>query len=146
LLALAGSLTTNAGNDVVIVRPKDANVGQPTTPDDQNADVIRVSLEELRAGKMSMNVSLQDGDTIFVPPAERFYVSGHVRNPGSYVLTRGMTIQQAIAVAGGITDRGSTRGIRIRRKVGENKYALIDVKLTDLVQPDDTIQIRQRYI
>jgi polysaccharide export outer membrane protein len=146
LLALAGSLTANAGNDLIVVRARDGSTAAPMTPDNQNAQVLRVSLEELRAGRMSENLTLQDGDTIFVPAADRFYVSGHVRNPGSYVLTRGMTVQQAIAVAGGITDRGSTRGIKIRRKVGEHKYQEINVKLTDPVQANDTITIRQRRI
>jgi polysaccharide export outer membrane protein len=147
LIALAGSLTATAGNDVVIVRPRaGGSVTGPTPPEDaQDAELIRVSLEDLKTGRPSANPTLVDGDTIFVPTAERFYVFGHVRNPGSYVLTRGMTVQQALTVAGGPTDRGSTRGIKIRRKFGAD-YKEITAKLTDPVQADDTIQVRQRFI
>jgi polysaccharide biosynthesis/export protein len=147
LIALAGSLSATAGNDVVIVRPRaGGSVTGPTAPDDaQDAELIRVSLEDLKTGRPSANPTLVDGDTIFVPAAERFYVSGHVRNPGSYVLTRGMTVQQAVTVAGGPTDRGSTRGIKIRRKFG-TEYKEITAKLTDPVKADDTIQVRQRFI
>lgn len=147
LIALAGSLTATAGNDVVIVRPRaGTTVTGPIPPEDaQDAELIRVSLEDLKSGRPAANPTLFDGDTIFVPAAERFYVSGHVKNPGSYVLTRGMTVQQALSVAGGPTDRGSTRGIKIRRKFG-TEYKEIGAKLIDPVKADDTIQIRQRFI
>ncbi|MEW6320183.1 MAG: polysaccharide biosynthesis/export family protein [Acidobacteriota bacterium] len=148
VLALAGSLTSNAGSELIVLRANDAaSRDAPLLPESAaNATVVRVNLEDVKAGKLESNIVLQDGDTIFVPPAERFYVSGHVRNPGSYVLQRGMTVQQAIAVAGGLTDRGSNRGIKIRRQIGPNKYEEIDVRLTDLVEPNDTIIIRQRFI
>ena len=94
---------------------------------------------------MSANIPLQDGDTIYVPPAERFYVSGLIRNPGSFKYVRGITVQQAIAIAGGLSERGSDRGVKLRRVTG-NKQQLIDVKLTDIVLPGDTIIIRQRRI
>jgi protein involved in polysaccharide export with SLBB domain len=80
-----------------------------------------------------------------VPPAERFYVTGFVRQPGSFVLRPGMTVRQAIAEAGGVTERGSSRGIKIIRK--ENgKEVELDADMADLVKPNDTIRIRQRLI
>jgi polysaccharide export outer membrane protein len=79
-----------------------------------------------------------------VPTAERFYVDGHVRNPGPFVLDPGMTIQQAIALAGGLSERGSDRGIVVRRLV-KGKRIDVDVKIDDKVQAGDTIVIRQRF-
>jgi polysaccharide export outer membrane protein len=94
---------------------------------------------------LAANILLQDNDTIFVSAADRFYVTGFVRTPGSFVLQPNMTVQQAIAVAGGLTERGSTRGIKIRRKV-KGKDVEVNARMTDLVQPNDTIQVRQRLI
>jgi polysaccharide export outer membrane protein len=74
---------------------------------------------------------------------ERFYVTGYVKTPGSFVLEPGMSVNQAIAVAGGITERGSTRGIKISRKV-DGQTVEVDAALSDLVQPNDTIRVRQR--
>ena len=91
------------------------------------------------------NLLLQDSDTIIVPPAERFYVTGFVRTPGSFVLRPGMTVRQAIAEAGGISERGSTRGIKIIRKE-KDKEVEIDADMADLIRPNDTIRIRQRLI
>ena len=56
-----------------------------------------------------------------------------------------MTVRQAIAEAGGITERGSTRGIKIIRKV-KDKEVEIDAEMSDLVRPNDTIRVRQRLI
>jgi polysaccharide biosynthesis/export protein len=144
VLALAGSVTTDASSEILILRPRDGTITGPIGPDDQ-AEQIRANLDDMKVGRMSANVPLQDGDTIYVPAAERFYVSGHVRNPGSFKLMRGMTVQQAIAVAGGLTDRGSDRRIKIRRVEGDQQK-LIDAKLTDMVLPGDTIIIAQRLI
>jgi polysaccharide biosynthesis/export protein len=144
VLVLAGSVTTDASSEIVVLRPRDTSVVGPVGPDD-HVEQIRANLDDMKLGKLSANIPLQDGDTIYVPTAERFYVSGHVRNPGSFKLLRGMTVQQAIAVAGGLTDRGSNRRIKIRRVEG-NQPKLIDVKPTDIVLPGDTIIIAQRLI
>ena len=77
---------------------------------------------------------LRDGDIVNVPTAQRFYVDGNVRNPGPFVLDPGMTVQQAIALAGGLSDRGSDRGIMVRRLVN-GKMADVEVKLDDKVSP-----------
>ena len=88
---------------------------------------------------------LQEGDTIFVARAERFYVTGQVRSPGAYTFERGMTVLQAISLAGGLSDRGSNRGIKIMRTTGGKKRE-IGVKLEDLIEPNDTIVVRQRLL
>ena len=115
--------------------------GSPTLPEDVDADVQKVSLRDIQAGTLSANVMIRDGDTIFVPRAERFYVTGHIRSPGAYVFEPNLTVLQAISLAGGLTDRGSNRGLRIIRNQKE-----LDAKLTDIVQPGDTIIVRQRWL
>lgn len=144
-LATAGATTDEAGVEVLILHPKDPVAGSATLPDQRDADVSTVSLREIQSGKLSRNVTIRDGDTIFVPKAERFFVVGWVRNAGSYVLERNMTVLQAISTAGGINERGSNRRLRVIRIVG-NKRKEFDVKPTDLVEPGDTIVVRQRLL
>ena len=149
VIAHAGSTTPTASNTIIIQRYKEgiaAAVSAPALPGDTgSAEVMRVSLEDLREGRLTANILLQDNDTIIVPPAERFYVDGFVKQPGSFVLRPGMTVRQAITEAGGISERGSTRGIKIIRKV-KDKEVELDAKLSDLVRPNDTIRVRQRLI
>jgi polysaccharide export outer membrane protein len=145
-LAQAGSVTPQAGGEVLILHPKEGARGSgATTPERTDADVQRVNLHEIETGRLSRNVTIRDGDTIFVPKAERFFVTGFVRTPGSYTLEPSMTVLQAISMAGGVTERGSGRRLRVTRVVnGERKD--FDAKPTDLVQPGDTITVRQRLL
>ena len=143
-LAQAGSPTPNAGNQVLILHPKEPAKGSPTL-ELRDADVQRVNLREIESGKLSENVTIRDGDTIFVPKADRFFVIGLVRNPGSYVLEPNMTALQAISLAGGVSERGSNRRLRITRLIN-GKRKDFDAKPTELVQPGDTITVRQRLL
>jgi polysaccharide export outer membrane protein len=143
-LALAGSPTAQASSELIVVHPKKAKPGEPTLPDDdQDAVRTRINIKDLQIGKAGIGVMLQAGDTVFVPKAQLIYISGMVRNSGSYVLDPGMTVQQAIALAGGLNDRGSDRRITIARMVN-NKRVVLKAKLTDVVQANDTIEIGQR--
>ncbi|HWW88540.1 MAG TPA: polysaccharide biosynthesis/export family protein [Vicinamibacterales bacterium] len=153
-LARAGSTTDRAGADAVIVRPKNgasANGGPPAldeaaidrTASSADAEVIRINLQDLQGGALSENVALRSGDTVFVPRAKTVFVAGQVRSPGEYVIRKDMTVRQVLTVAGGVTDRGSTRRIQIVRQVNgvETKIA---ANLEDIVQPGDNIVVRDR--
>ncbi|MBI2223062.1 MAG: polysaccharide biosynthesis/export family protein [Acidobacteria bacterium] len=143
-LALAGP-TSAASSEVVVVHPDpNRKEGGPLLPDAAGAKGVRVNIKELQSGKLSENVQLQDGDTIFVPKAETFFVTGQVRSPGSYVYEPGMTVLQAIALAGGLAERGSRRGMKVLRVVG-GKQVEVSVKDSDLIRPGDTLVVRQRF-
>ncbi len=111
---------------------------------DTNAEVIRVDLERLQGGTLSENIALRGGDTIFVPRAESVFVSGQVRSAGEFMVRKGMTVRQVLALAGGTTDRGSTRRIQIIRRV-DGKEVTMGVTLQDQVQPGDTVVVRERF-
>ncbi|MDP3717479.1 MAG: M56 family metallopeptidase [Acidobacteriota bacterium] len=147
VIAKAGSLTVAAGNVLIVNRYKDpAAVGvTPAMPGDKSAaeEVVRLAIDDLRAGRIVSNLLLQHGDTVFVPPADAFYVTGFIRSPGRYVLVPNMTVDQAIAVAGGVSERGSPSGIKIIRRVNGQPVE-VDAGLDDLVQPNDTIRVGQR--
>jgi polysaccharide export outer membrane protein len=146
MLALAGSANPGASSEAVVLRKRPGASADSAALPGESDEVARVNLNDLRSGKLVGSVLLQDGDTIYVPPADRFYVSGYVRNPGGYELKPGMTVEQAISLAGGITERGSNRRIKIRRQLGPNQYQEINAKMTDLVKPNDTIRVPQRLI
>ena len=144
VLAAAGSTTSAAGNEVQIVRPTDDRGSGPVLPGaTESDDVVRVSLQDIRTGKLS-EIFIRGGDTVYVPPAERFFVTGQVRSPGSFVWESGTTVLQAISLAGGLTERGSNRGIKILRVV-DGEQEELSVGLNNPVEPDDTITVRQRF-
>jgi polysaccharide export outer membrane protein len=144
-LARAGSTLPSASGEAVIVRATGA-VSGPTLPTDSGAkNAVRVDLRELQSGQLAENPMLRDGDTIFVPMAQSIYVYGQVRNPGAYTLQhKNSTVLQALSLAGGVTDRGRTSGLKVLRTVN-GKEQEIRVRLTDLVRPGDVIMVPERF-
>jgi polysaccharide biosynthesis/export protein len=156
ILARAGPLSPNAGSDVVVVRPR-ARVDRPVLPAEvtpsgktptrgpgaPEAEVIRVDMRAIRAGRLDQNLLLQPNDTVFVPEATRFFVSGEVRNPGAFPFAGGLTVRQAVSLAGGFSEHASTKSPRVVRQVlGRPKE--LKVKLDDPIQPGDTVVIKAR--
>jgi polysaccharide export outer membrane protein len=142
-LARAGSTLPSASGEVAIVRAPGAN-GPVLPGGDATIEVVRASIRDLEAGLLKQNVELRDGDTVFVPRAETIYIFGEVKNPSAYPIQKDTTVLQALSLAGGVTENGAMNRIEIQRVVnGEMKRTR--VKLTDIVQPGDTIVVPQRY-
>ena len=144
-LARVGSTTERAGMEAVIVRSS-GGTGAAPAPDVNapNTDTIRVNLQSLERGVLSQNVVLRAGDTIFVPRAETVFVSGQVQRPGEYPIREGLTVRQALALAGGVTDRGSNRRVQIIRVVN-GKETTVGANLQQTVQAGDTIVVLERF-
>ncbi len=145
-LARVGSTTEHAGPEAVIVRSRTAGSDTNTpaeTGDTSNVETIRINLRSLQTGTLSQNAALRPGDTIFVPRADTVFVLGQVRTAGEYPIRSGMTVRHMLALAGGMTERGSSRRIQIVRQM-DGKEVTIDVNLGSSVQPGDTIVVRDR--
>jgi polysaccharide biosynthesis/export protein len=143
-LARAGSMLPTSSGEVSIVRASQGATSGPAVPGKNATEVFRASIRDLQTGSLSQNIELRDGDTIFAPRAELVYVFGEVRNPGGYAVQNNTTILQALSLAGGVTEHGAMNRIQVMRVVKGVKTEL-RVKLTDLVRPEDTIIVPQRY-
>ncbi|MDJ0927263.1 MAG: polysaccharide biosynthesis/export family protein [Gammaproteobacteria bacterium] len=73
-----------------------------------------------------------------------FYIIGEVTSPGSYPYVSGMTVVNAVAVAGGFTYRARKGRIKIVREQGERKIEL-QAEMNTEVQPGDVIEIPERF-
>jgi len=60
-----------------------------------------------------------------------------------YTLERGMTLAQAIAKGGGLTLRGTDRGVRVQRRYQERTVQVLEPRLDDPIKPDDLIFVRE---
>lgn len=69
-----------------------------------------------------------------------FYVGGEVRTPGGFPYQAGLTVQKAIAIAGGLTERSDKAGIKVERLNGQVSETLA-LSLDALVMPDDLIYV-----
>ena len=140
-IARAQSFTANAGDEVILSRKKSLKAGST-----DEVELLRVNREDLTLARpgSGYDILLQDGDTISVPPAKKFYISGQVKNPGYHNIYKDMTVGQAIAVAGGLTDRGSDKRLNVRRRDAKGVVRELKIKREDLVLADDQIVVGSR--
>jgi polysaccharide biosynthesis/export protein len=141
-LAKAGSPTPDAGSYIEINRkPRQTPGSDPVAP--AKPEPERVSMADLQSGR-AQGIILSDGDTIFVPKAETFFVTGYVKNGGPFLHDSTMTVSRALSMAGGVTEKGSRNRIRITRLVNGKQVIIKDVKLEDAVLPGDSIEVMSR--
>jgi polysaccharide biosynthesis/export protein len=145
-LARVGAIGDSAGGELVVIRPAEGRVVTgPVLPGEEGAtEVARLDVRSLFSASPSSNTTLQDGDTIIVPRAEVVYVVGQVNTPGSYQYERDMTVMQVISRAGGVSELGTTRRIKIIR-IADGEKKEIKAKVTDKVMVGDTIVVPTRF-
>ncbi len=73
-----------------------------------------------------------------------FFVLGEVTNSGQFPYVNGMTVQTAVAIAGGFTPRGQRSVAEVTRVV-DGQLVTATVPITYPVQPGDTIVIKERW-
>ena len=133
ILSVAGGVAPTGADSVILMTTRN---GRP-----QRLEIDLVDM--FTSGDLSKDVVLQAGDTLYVNRAPNYFVYGQVQRPGQYALDRGMTVAQAIAKGGGLTLRGTDRGVRLHRRIGERNIQVLEPKLDDPVKPDDLIFIRE---
>jgi len=134
LIAQAGGITEKGSQLVTVIRR--SSDGKQTRN--------QVDLRQLfGAADPSGNVRVQDQDIVFVPELPVFYIYGEVQKPGAYALEPGMTVRQAISVGGGLTLRGTERGLRVSRKDGDGKTRTEKIKLNDSLREGDVINVKE---
>ena len=87
--------------------------------------------------------------TVSIVEYRPFYVTGEVTKPGSYAFHPGLTVDKAISIAGGFTDRASRRRIFVIHDGSAARSGEVvsgeksPVTLSDVVRPGDVITIEQ---
>jgi polysaccharide export outer membrane protein len=124
IVSEAGGLTRDAGSDIIIIRQ---------LPDGTSTS-LRISIDDLfLKGDAKLNVPLEAGDIVNIPVDKivAVYVFGQVKIPGALQVKKSAipSLLQAIAQAGGFTDRASRGGVVIKRKDETGKEIEIKVNV-----------------
>ncbi len=132
-ISIAGGPTDNADTQKLELLRKE----------DGDQRKIILNMKELLAARTGDEEFLiQDGDVIYQPRAEFFFVMGEVNKPGTYKLEEGTTVTKAISLAGGFTDKAGKKKIKIlREKDGKQTEHRADPN--ELLQPQDIVQVPQ---
>ena len=143
VLTQAGSTTATAGHWVLINHARAGGAAGPVTIDDKASADLRINMKDIQSGK-AQNILIRDNDTVFVPKAEIIYVNGNVRAPGVFPFDDGLTVYEAVALAGGPTEKGSSR-VSVKRIIS-GKLKEFDVKQTDTLKANDQVFVKARRL
>jgi polysaccharide export outer membrane protein len=133
LLAMAGGAATNGADRVVLTGTRN---GQPFRTE--------VDLPALFApGGAQKDIIIENGDTLWVDRQPLVYIYGEVQRPGPMRLERDMTLLQALATGGGLTPRGTERGIRVHRKAADGSTEVITPSMGDRMREGDVVFVRE---
>jgi polysaccharide export outer membrane protein len=133
MLAAAGGVAPTGGEMVTVSGMRNAK------PFRRDVDIVKMS----STGNQADDIELFGGDTLYVNRAPMFYIYGQVQKPGQYRLERGMTVIQALATGGGVTGKGTQRGIVRHRRDPNGKVKEEGVSMDDDVQDRDVIYVKE---
>ncbi len=131
-ISTAGGLTPDAGSQATIKR--------------DSGKQIEIDLEKLiERGDTSLNMTIQDNDSIYISKAKTYYVSGEVNKPDSYKYERDLTVIKAVTMAGGFSKIAAKNKVQIIRVVNGKKTIFENVKMDEPVFPDDVIVVPESF-
>lgn len=132
-LALAGGIIADGADTITLIREREGKT--------EYRDIDVVAL--FKAGGETSNEWVEDGDIISVSRQPMFYIYGEVQRPGSFRLEQNMSLVQALSLGGGLTQRGTQRGIKILRRDDKGVMQELATQLSDPVKKDDVIYVKE---
>jgi polysaccharide export outer membrane protein len=133
LVAMAGGVATGGSEIVTLVGTRDGKAFRQ-----------EVDLPSLFSGQAkSDDPVVLNGDVIYVDRVPTFYIYGEVLRGGQLRLERGMTVRQALAAGGGVTQRGTQKGMKLHRKDAAGEVKILDATLEMPVLPNDVIYVKE---
>ena len=108
---------------------------------------IRLTRRDLSGKPATTSAKINDlvlPDDVLVVGSAQFYIYGEVQRPGTFRVEPNMTVMQALAMGGGVTPRGTDRGMKLVRRDKAGKLVYYDAVLEDFIQPDDVIYVKER--
>jgi len=133
LLATAGGVATGGSETVTLVGTRD---GKPFRQE--------VDLPSLFSGATpGGDPIVLNGDSVYIDRMPTFYIYGEVARGGQLRLERGMTVQQALAAGGGLTQRGTQKGMKVHRRDASNQVVILDATMDMPLKPNDVIYVKE---
>ena len=132
LLASAGGVAAGGADIIILVGKRD---GKPLRKE--------IDLRAMFRERRDDDMLVANGDVVYVDRAPMIYIYGEVQRPGALRLEPGMTVMQALATGGGLTPRGTERGLRVHRKDGSAKTQVLQPSMDDVLQEGDVLYVRE---
>lgn len=133
LLAMAGGISVAGADSVVLVGSR-------------NGQRVRKKIELATlfgTADAGADLLVLNGDVVFVERAPMAYIYGEVQRPGPMRLERGLTVMQALATGGGLTARGTEKGLRLHRKTTGGKLQVLEPAMDETLRDGDVVHVRE---
>jgi len=133
LLANAGGVAVTGGDELILTGTRDGKS-------------FRLSIDLpgiFKPGGREQDVLVQNGDVLWVDRAPMVYIYGEVQRPGAMRLERGMTLMQCLASGGGLTLRGTEKGLAVHRKSDDGKVEVLHPAMDDQLKDGDVVYVRE---
>lgn len=167
IISKAGGITEMGGKTIILVRGavgKSLDIEKLIEKQGLSADPLRDLTREngtgpiiidghklLDKGDTTLNYILSGGDIVYIPNVQQVFVLGEVKRPGGIAYRPGMTLLQAITLAGGLTEMGRKK-VLVKRVI-DGKETKFKVKLNSIIKdsskdvplmPGDVIVVPRR--
>ncbi len=149
VLSMAGGFSGRSGaaaGDVInVIRHQNApdlartmKAGGKVQPFAPKTETLVLNLRLLVSGQEpQLNITVRNGDVVYVPFAGTAYVLGGVRKPGNITVKENLTVSQAIAIAGGIDPILGTSKITVMRFDEHGKPISLNTNLNNIIARSD---------
>jgi len=131
MIAIAGGISPTGADTAIVTGMRD---GKPFR---KEVDIATMFLDN----NFKDDMVVAAGDVIYVQRQAMYYIYGQVQRPGSFRIERNMTMRQALAMSGGLTLRGTERGMCVHRRAADGRVERIVLDMNEPVQPNDVVYV-----
>lgn len=131
---LSGDFSVDGGGNIAI----------PLIPPVQARGLTTSELQAAIAASLGKTLLRNPNVSVQVMEFRPFFILGEVQKAGQYPYVSGMTVQSAVAIAGGFSYRANQDVVHITRKRGD-RLVEMNVETSAPVRPGDTILVGERY-
>lgn len=133
LLAMAGGISVAGADSVILVGSRN---GQRMRKEVEMAALFG-------SADAGADMPVLNGDVVYVERAPIAYIYGEVQRPGPMRLERGLTVMQALATGGGLSARGTEKGVRVHRKTSGGKLEVLQPAMDEALRDGDVVYVRE---
>jgi len=120
-------------------------ISMPLIRSVQVAGLTTKRVEQHIATKLRKKFMRNPNVSVEIRTFRPFYILGEVTRAGQYPFVDGMSVQTAVAIAGGFTPRARRSKVKVTRRFSENDTRTLSLRSSATLLPGDTIVVEERF-
>jgi polysaccharide export outer membrane protein len=133
LMAMAAGIGAAGADTVTVIGSRDGKAFR------REIDLAML----FKSDRRDDDILIQDGDVAYVERAPMVYIYGEVQRPGAMRIERDMVLMQVLANGGGVSQRGTEKGIKLHRRSADGKVEVREPRMDEPVRDGDVVYVRE---